>query len=126
MPFALTNAQAVFQNLVNDILRDFLNWFVFGYLDDILIFTKDQEEHKQHVRHVLQRLLKNKNCLSRQRNVSYTLTLSLFWVFVKRIKAVEEWLVPENQKQLQYFLGSCISLTSTDVSYETAGEGWLL
>lgn len=38
MPFGCTNAPAVFQNLVNDVLRDILNVFVFVYLDDILIF----------------------------------------------------------------------------------------
>lgn len=39
MPFGLTNAPAVFQALINDVLRDFLNLFVFVYLDGILIFS---------------------------------------------------------------------------------------
>lgn len=39
MPFGLTNAPAVFQALINDVLRDMLNKFVFVYLDDILIFS---------------------------------------------------------------------------------------
>ena len=39
MPFGLTNAPAVFQALVNDVLRDMLNRFIFVYLDDILIFS---------------------------------------------------------------------------------------
>ena len=54
MPFGLTNAPAVFQNLVNDVLRDFLNHSVFVYLDDILIFSRNKEEHVQHVRQVFQ------------------------------------------------------------------------
>lgn len=59
MPFGLTNAPAVFQTLVNDILRDMVNQPVFVYLDDILIFSKSVQEHVQHVRRVLQRLLEN-------------------------------------------------------------------
>lgn len=43
MPFGLTNAPAAFQALVNKVLRDFLNIFVFVYLDDILIFAKTLE-----------------------------------------------------------------------------------
>lgn len=39
MPFGLTNAPVVFQALVNDILQDFLNQFIFVYLDDILVFS---------------------------------------------------------------------------------------
>ena len=62
MPFGLTNAPAVFQNLVNDVLRDFLNRSVFVYIDDILIFSRNKEEHVHHVRQVLQRLLENKLC----------------------------------------------------------------
>ncbi len=59
MPFGLTNAPAVFQSLVNDVLREFLNKFVFVYLDDILIFSSDLETHKKHVRQVLEQLLLN-------------------------------------------------------------------
>lgn len=60
MPFGLTKAPAVFQSLINDILRDFLDIFVFVYLDDILIFSNSLPEHRNHVRFVLQRLLENK------------------------------------------------------------------
>lgn len=59
MPFELTNALAVFQALVNDVLRDFVNQFIFDYIDDILIFLQSPEEHTCHVRWVLQRLLEN-------------------------------------------------------------------
>ena len=59
MPFSLTNAPAVFQALVNDVLRDMLNKHVFVYLDDILIFSRTKEEHVHHVQMVLQWLLEN-------------------------------------------------------------------
>ena len=45
MPFGLANAPAVFQSLVNGLLRDVLNRFVFVYLDDILVFSSTLEEH---------------------------------------------------------------------------------
>ena len=60
MPFGLINSPAVFQALVNDFLHDMLNRFVFVYLDDILIFSCNMEEHVQHVRTMLQRLLENR------------------------------------------------------------------
>lgn len=60
IPFGLTNAPAVFQTLLNDVLRDYLNQSVFVYLDDIPVFSCNLEEHVQHVRQVLQRLLENK------------------------------------------------------------------
>ena len=60
MPFGLTNVPAVLQTLVNDILGDLLNKFVFVYLDDILIFSQDARSHQGHVRKVLQRHLENR------------------------------------------------------------------
>ena len=51
MPFGLTNAPAVFQHMANDVYRDFLDIFTIIYLDDILIYSKTQEEHDEHVRH---------------------------------------------------------------------------
>lgn len=60
MPFGLTNAPAVFQALMNDVLCDMLNHFVFVYLDNILIFSRNLEEHVQHLWTVLQRLVENK------------------------------------------------------------------
>lgn len=62
MPFGLTNVPAVFQSLMTDIFRDMLNRFVFIDLDDILIFSRDPTEYKQHVCSVLQHLLENRLC----------------------------------------------------------------
>ncbi len=60
MPFGLVNAPAVFHAFINDVLREMLNIFVFVYLDDILIFSRNLQEHIQHVRQVLAQLLKHK------------------------------------------------------------------
>jgi hypothetical protein len=53
MSFGLPNAHAIFQHLMNDIFREFLNDFVVCYLDDILIFSKNEKDHEKHVRLVL-------------------------------------------------------------------------
>lgn len=58
MPSGLTNAPAIFQALINDVLRDFINPFVFVYLDDILIFFQTHSEHVRQVRLVLHHLWK--------------------------------------------------------------------
>src|SRR5688500_11239089 len=50
---------ATFPNLMTDVLRDFLDDFAIVYLDDILIFSRTLEEHKRHVRLVLERLRAN-------------------------------------------------------------------
>lgn len=114
MPFGLCNAPAFFQALVNDVLRDYLNVFVFVYLDDILIYSKTLPEHKNHVRQVLQRLLENKlfvkaeKCEFHQQSVTflgYVLEGGQVRPTEEKIRAVLEWPTPENRKQLQRFLG---------------------
>jgi Reverse transcriptase (RNA-dependent DNA polymerase) len=56
MPFGLANAPSVFEALMNDVFREFLDDFVMAYLNDIIIYSKSEEEHLQHVETVLQKL----------------------------------------------------------------------
>uniref|UniRef100_A0A3P8R7J1 Gypsy retrotransposon integrase-like protein 1 n=1 Tax=Astatotilapia calliptera TaxID=8154 RepID=A0A3P8R7J1_ASTCA len=114
MPFGLTNAPAVFQALVNDVLRDFLNVFVFVYLDDILIFSKTLEDHRIHVRSVLQRLLENRLYVKAEKCEFHASSISFLGYILAggqvktdpvKIKAILEWPVPETRKKLQSFLG---------------------
>jgi hypothetical protein len=68
MLFRLTNAPALFQRFINEVLQEYLHSFIIIYLDDILIFSKEKEEHMQHVSKVLKKLqgvnikLKLKKC----------------------------------------------------------------
>ena len=58
MPFGLTNAPATFKNLINDALSPYLDNFATAYLDDILIYSNDLQEHKDHVKTILTALTK--------------------------------------------------------------------
>ncbi len=114
MPFGLTNAPAVFQVLINDVLRDFLNLFVFVYLDDTLIFSQTEEEHVEHVRKVLSRLLENKLYVKAEICEFHVKTVTFLGYVIQsgqlqadpaKIRAVEEWPVPQSRKELQCFQG---------------------
>ena len=58
MPFSLTNAPATFQSLVNKVLGPYLGKFVIVYLDDILVYSRNEKEHLEHLRLIFQALLK--------------------------------------------------------------------
>ena len=114
MPFGLTNTPAVFQSLVNDVLRDMLNHSVFVYLDDILIFSKSVEEHRIHVRQVLQRLLENRLYVKAEKCKFHVPSISFLGYIISqgqiemdpsKVSAVAKWPSPPTRKRLQQFLG---------------------
>ena len=114
MPFGLSNAPAVFQALVNDVLRDMLGRFVFVYLDDILIYSHSLQEHQEHVHTVLQRLLENKLFVKAEKCKFHATSTSFLGFIISqgglkmdpaKVSAVADWPTPTNRKQLQRFNG---------------------
>ncbi len=114
LPFGLSNAPAVFQALVNDVLRDMLDQFIYVYLDDILIFSHSLQEHVQHVRRVLQRLLENGLYVKAEKCVFHAQSVPFLGCIVSvegmrmdpdKIQAVVDWPTPDSRKALQRFLG---------------------
>lgn len=113
MPFALTNAPAVFQALVNNVLMDMLNQFIFVYLDDILIFSRDPESHKC-VHQALQRLLQHHLYVKAEKCKFHAKTVSFLGFIISegevsmdldKVCAVKDWPTPITRKQLQRFMG---------------------
>ncbi len=114
MPFGLSNSPAVFQALVNDVLRDMVDQFIYVYLDDILIFSSSLQEHVQHVRRVLQRLLENGLFVKAEKCAFHAQSVPFLGFIVSpegvrmdpdRVKAVVDWPTPDSRKALLRFLG---------------------
>jgi hypothetical protein len=114
MPFGLTNAPAIFQHLMNDVFQKFLNDFVVCYLDDILVFSKNEEEHINHVRLVLEKLrtvglyAKLEKCVFHQLQVEF-LGYIIFGEGIsmdpKKIRTVTEWKKSATVRDVQCFFG---------------------
>lgn len=115
MPFGLTNAPATFQALINDALYEYLDDFVTGYLDDILVFTKGtKEDHTEKVKKVLQRLqkyglyLKPKKCEFFKKEIKFLghiVTTEGIKMDPEKIQAILDWPTPTNVKEVQAFHG---------------------
>ena len=116
MPFGLTNAPAVFQGMMVDIFRDILDVFVVVYLDDLLIFSENLDDHVSHVREVLSRLRKFKLYAKASKCIFHSNSLEFLGFVVSsdgirmaedKLTAIKNWPTPRKVKDVQSFLGFC-------------------
>ncbi len=115
MFFGLTNSPAMFQWMMNDIFRDLIGeGKVTIYLDDILIFSKNLNEHRQIFKRVLQCLRENKLFLKAEKCKFEVLETEYLGVIISensirmdpvKIAGITEWPMPTKKRELQSFLG---------------------
>jgi len=114
MPMGLTNAPASFQALINNTLRPYLDDFCVAYLDDILIYSKSQEDHDKHIKLVLNQLQKHHLHIDLEKSefdkeeiefLGHIIRIHGIRMDPKKVKAILQWPTPQNLKELQAFLG---------------------
>ncbi|XP_073121645.1 uncharacterized protein [Henckelia pumila] len=114
MTFGMTNAPAVFMDLMNRMFQPYLDQFFIVFIDDILIYSKNREEHSRHLKTVLEVLRERKlfakfdKCefwLERVAFLGHIISMSGVEVDPSKVQAVKEWFVPRNALEIHSFLG---------------------
>eukprot|EP01018_Ginkgo_biloba_P004724 Gb_28015 [translate_table: standard] len=114
MSFGLTNAPATFMRLMNNIQRPYLEKFVAVFLDYIMVFSKNEEEHKERLQKVLEILRQEKLyakmskcefCKEKIEYLGHVVLAKGILVDPKKVKAVREWKTPISVHEVRSFLG---------------------
>ena len=114
MSFGLTNAPAAFMDLMNRVFRPYVDQFVVVFIDDILVYSKDRENHDTHLQVVLETLRKEQlygklsKCEFWMNEVSFLehiISKEGIRVNPKKIEVVFEWKPPRNVSEVRSFLG---------------------
>ncbi|GJY58776.1 reverse transcriptase domain-containing protein [Tanacetum coccineum] len=114
MPFRLTNAPAVFMDLMNRVCKLYLDKFVIVFIDDILIYSRSKEEHEDHLRLVLELLRQEKlfakfsKCefwLQEVHFLGHVINQDGIHVDPSKIEAVKNWEAPTSPTEVRSFLG---------------------
>lgn len=112
MPFGLCNAAQTFQRFIHSVTKD-LN-FIYTYLDDILVFSENESEHKQHLRELFERLrhygltINISKCKFGQNNVhflGYLINSEGSKPLPEKVQAIDDYKLPTTVKDLKRFLG---------------------
>jgi hypothetical protein len=113
MSFGLTNAPAYFMYLMNKVFMEYLTKFVVVFIDDILIFSKDEEKHDEYVCLVLQKLIENqlytklnkyKFWLKEVSFLGHIISEGGISVDPSKVKDVLSWNTPQNVLDIRSFL----------------------
>ncbi|KAI3771892.1 hypothetical protein L6452_03063 [Arctium lappa] len=114
MPFGLTNAPAIFMDLMNRVCRPFLDKSIIVFIDDILVYSKNEEEHEQHLREVLEVLRRERlyakfsKCdfwLPEVQFLGHIVSKEGVKVDPAKIEAMTNWEPPKNPSEIRSFLG---------------------
>jgi hypothetical protein len=114
MPFGLCNTPAMFQALMNDVLRPFLHWFVLVFFDDILIYSRSWVDHLRHICAVLEELrrhqlfLKRTKCAFAATSVAYlghVISVAGVAMDPAKVQVIREWPAPRSAQAVWGFLG---------------------
>ena len=113
VPFSLAQAPAYFQALISTVLEG-LSHFAIAYLDDIIIFSKNEEEHLQHLEIIFKRLceaglkLKRSKCSFMKMHIEYLghlISEKGIEPMPAKLSAIKEMPAPRNPKEIKQFLG---------------------
>ncbi|WVZ84180.1 hypothetical protein U9M48_031236, partial [Paspalum notatum var. saurae] len=104
MSFGLTNAPAYFMRLMNSVFMDYLDKFVIIFIDDILVYSKTEAKHEEHLRLVLQRLREHR-LYAKASKCELRIDEGGIAVDPRKVSAVVNWEIPRTPREIRGFLG---------------------